>query len=58
MPSNNKKIDLVKVLACLNPICPKCGPVIPSHEIRRSNFEEMICPDCGNRFGVKKPRSE
>jgi len=26
-------------------------------EIQRVNFEEMICPSCGERFDAKKPRS-
>jgi len=49
MPSR-KKIDMQKVLACLNTICPKCGRVIEPQEIRRVNFEEMICPECGEAF--------
>ena len=55
MPSR-KKIDLKKVLASLNTICPKCGWVIEPYEIRRVNFEEMVCPGCGERFDAKKPK--
>jgi len=57
MPSR-KKIDLQKVLASLNTICPKCGRVIEPQEIRRVNFELMICPGCGERFAAQKPRSK
>ena len=56
MPSR-KEIDLQKVLACLNTTCPKCGRVIEPQEIRRVNFEEMICPQCGERFDAKKLRA-
>jgi len=56
MPSR-KKIDLQKVLASLNTTCPKCGRVIEPQEIRRVNFEEMICPGCGEPFDAKKPRA-
>jgi len=52
------KIDLQEVLASLNTTCPKCGRVIEPQEIRRVNFEEMICPGCGERFDAKRPRSE
>jgi hypothetical protein len=54
MPSR-KKIDLKKIIDSLHTICPKCARVIEPHEIRRVNFEEMICPECGERFDAKKP---
>ena len=55
MPSR-KKINLQKVLASLNTTCPKCGRVIEPQEIRRVNFEEMICPECSERFDAAKAR--
>jgi ribosomal protein S27AE len=57
MPSR-KKIDLEKVLASLNVTCPKCGRIIPPHEIKRVSWEEILCPECGNRFDAKKARSQ
>jgi ribosomal protein S27AE len=52
-----KKIDIEKVLASLNVTCPQCGRVIPPHEIKRVSREEILCPDCGNRFDGKKARA-
>jgi rRNA maturation protein Nop10 len=49
------KIDLQKVLARLNTTCPKCGKVISPSEVRRINFEEMIFPECGERFKPARP---
>jgi hypothetical protein len=41
---SRKKLNLEKVLALLNTVCPKCGKVIQPSEIRRVGFDEMICP--------------
>jgi predicted RNA-binding Zn-ribbon protein involved in translation (DUF1610 family) len=41
------KIGLQKVHESLTTTCPKCGRIIQPSEIRRVNFEEMICPECG-----------
>jgi hypothetical protein len=40
MPSR-KKIDLEKVLACMNTKCSKCGHEIEPEKIRRVSSEEM-----------------
>lgn len=40
------KINLEKVLASLNTLCPKCGYQIPPNETRRTSFTEMKCPKC------------
>jgi ribosomal protein S27AE len=55
---SRKKIDYEKVFASLNTTCPKCGRVIEPQEIRRVSFEEMICPDCGERFAPIKKAME
>jgi hypothetical protein len=53
MPSR-KKIDMEKVRASLNIICPKCGRIIEPQDIKRVSWEEILCPDVGNRFDVRK----
>jgi rubredoxin len=45
-----KKIDLKKVLACPDAVCPKCQHVITPAEIRRLDFDRMECPACGEVF--------
>jgi predicted RNA-binding Zn-ribbon protein involved in translation (DUF1610 family) len=45
-----QKINLEKVLASLNAVCPKCGHEITPAEIKRVSSEEMECPACGSRF--------
>lgn len=49
-----KKIDLQKVLASLDTICPKCGHRITPPERNRVGWEEIECPACGVRFDAKK----
>jgi ribosomal protein S27AE len=49
MPSR-KKINLEKVRASLDAVCPKCGNLIPPAEVRRIDFERIECPLCGQRF--------
>ena len=41
-----RKINLAKVLASLNTLCPRCGYSIPPNEIQRTSFTEMRCPKC------------
>jgi len=53
MPSR-KKIDLQKVLASLNSTCPKCGHEITPAEIKRVSWDEIECPQCGERFSAAK----
>jgi ribosomal protein S27AE len=47
---SRKKINLEKVLASLDTICPKCGKVITPAEVKRIDFERMECPACGEQF--------
>jgi predicted RNA-binding Zn-ribbon protein involved in translation (DUF1610 family) len=49
MPSR-KKINLEKVLASLDAVCPKCGKLITPAEMQRIDFERMKCPACGELF--------
>jgi ribosomal protein S27AE len=49
MPSR-KKINLEKVLASLDKVCPKCGHVISPAEVKRIDFEHIECPACGEQF--------
>jgi ribosomal protein L37AE/L43A len=51
MPSR-KKINLEKVRASLDAVCPKCGKLIPPAEVRRIDFEHIECPVCGEQFTV------
>jgi hypothetical protein len=52
MPSS-RKINLEKVLASLDTLCPKCGKVISPAELRRIDFEHVECPACGERFAAR-----
>jgi ribosomal protein S27AE len=49
-----QKINLEKVRASLNTLCPKCGYAITPDKIRRIDFERMECPECGERFKAGK----
>jgi ribosomal protein S27AE len=51
----SRKINLEKVLASLDAVCPKCGKSISPAEVRRIDFERIECPVCGERF-VPRPR--
>ena len=55
MPAR-KKIDLQKVLASLNTLCPKCGHEITPAEINRVSWEEIKCPKCGLVFDPQRKR--
>jgi predicted RNA-binding Zn-ribbon protein involved in translation (DUF1610 family) len=48
-----RKINLEKVRASLDAVCPKCGKVIPPAEVRRIDFERIECPVCGERFAPR-----
>jgi predicted RNA-binding Zn-ribbon protein involved in translation (DUF1610 family) len=54
---SRKKVNLAKVMASLDTICPKCGKVIKPAEMQRVDFEKMKCPACGELFtqGGKRP---
>ena len=45
-----RKLNLDKVQASLDKVCPKCGKAISPAEVRRIDFERMECPACGERF--------
>jgi DNA-directed RNA polymerase subunit RPC12/RpoP len=45
-----RKINLEKVRASLDAVCPECGHVIPPAEVRRVDFDRIECPACGERF--------
>jgi ribosomal protein L37AE/L43A len=45
-----RRINLAKVQASLDAICPKCGKAISPAEVKRVDFEHIECPACGERF--------
>lgn len=45
-----RRVNLAKVKASLDVVCPKCGGLISPAEIRRVDFEHIECPVCGERF--------
>ena len=51
---HKQRINREKVQAALSTLCPKCGYSIPPAEIRRVDFDTMKCPQCGERFTVRK----
>jgi hypothetical protein len=48
--TRSRKINLEKVRASLDALCPKCGKLIPPAEMRRIDFERMERLACGERF--------
>jgi predicted RNA-binding Zn-ribbon protein involved in translation (DUF1610 family) len=46
MPSK-QKINLEKVRAALNTVCPKCGCMITPDRILRIDSQQIQCPQCG-----------
>jgi hypothetical protein len=44
------KINLEKVRAALDTVCPKCGRRIPPAEVQRIDFTRVKCPACGEAF--------
>jgi predicted RNA-binding Zn-ribbon protein involved in translation (DUF1610 family) len=50
---SRNKINLAKVLAALNTVCPSCGFSISPAEIVRVDSERMHCPKCGSVFAAK-----
>jgi hypothetical protein len=53
-----RKINLEKVRASLDALCPKYGRVIPPAEVRRIDFERIERPVCGASclcHGLSKP---
>jgi predicted RNA-binding Zn-ribbon protein involved in translation (DUF1610 family) len=56
MPKS-RKVNLEKVQAFLGVICPKCGDIISPAQIRRVDFEHIVCPVCGERFALSGKQS-
>jgi predicted RNA-binding Zn-ribbon protein involved in translation (DUF1610 family) len=46
----SRKVNLEKVQASLDAVCPKCGKAISPAEVRRVDFEHIECPACAERF--------
>ena len=46
----SRKVNLEKVLASLDTVCPKCGKVITPAEVKRIDFERIECPACEEQF--------
>jgi len=53
-----QKINLEKVLACLDTVCPKCGWRIPPVEVQRIDFARVTCPGCGEKFVPNNSKAE
>ncbi len=51
----SRKINLERVRASLDAVCPKCGNLTSPAEVRRIDFERIECPVCGERF-VPSPK--
>jgi ribosomal protein S27AE len=46
----SRKINREKVLGSLDKTCPKCGFTIAPDLVKRVDFEQIECPECGERF--------
>ena len=55
MPSS-RKINLERVLASFDAVCPKCGGLISPAQVRRIDFERIEWPVCGELF-APSPKS-
>jgi ssDNA-binding Zn-finger/Zn-ribbon topoisomerase 1 len=49
-----QKINLERVKASLETVCPKCGCPIAPDKIRRIDFRQVECPECGEHFIPEK----
>jgi len=47
---SRKKVDLARVRGSLNTVCPRCERSIPPNEVRRIDFDHVVCPGCGAKF--------
>jgi uncharacterized protein (UPF0212 family) len=45
-----RKINREKVQVSLDTTCPKCGFSISPAQIRRVDVEQVVCPECGEKF--------
>jgi predicted RNA-binding Zn-ribbon protein involved in translation (DUF1610 family) len=52
------KINLEKVRAALDTVCPKCRRRIPPAEVQRIDFTRVKCPACGEAFVPNKIAKE
>ena len=52
-PMHKNKINLTKVMAALNTVCPKCEYSISPAQIMRIDCDRMRCPECGHVFAAK-----
>jgi hypothetical protein len=50
----SRKINLEKVRASLDAVCPKCGALIPPSQVRRVDFVRIECPVCGEKFAPRR----
>jgi predicted RNA-binding Zn-ribbon protein involved in translation (DUF1610 family) len=49
MPRRHK-LDLEKISASLETLCPHCGARIGPEEYKRVDGEQLECPKCGKQF--------
>jgi predicted Zn finger-like uncharacterized protein len=47
---HRRSIDLEKIRASLNTVCPHCNAGIPREDQSRVDNERMKCPNCGETF--------
>jgi len=52
--SRKQKINLEKVLASLDTVCPKCGYPITPDKILRIDSQRIMCPKCNESFVPEK----
>jgi uncharacterized protein (UPF0212 family) len=45
-----RKLDLEKIHASLNTICPHCGARIEPKDYKRVDWDHLECPKCGKKF--------
>jgi hypothetical protein len=56
--ASSRKINLERVRASLDAVCPKCGALIPPAEVRRIDFERIECPLCGEKICAQALKGE
>ena len=47
---HRRKLDLEKIRASLDTVCPHCNASIPPEDQNRADSERMKCPHCGEVF--------
>jgi predicted RNA-binding Zn-ribbon protein involved in translation (DUF1610 family) len=48
--TGSRKVNLEKVQASLDVVCPKCGRTISPAEVQRVDFQNIACPERGEHF--------